>query len=124
MGADGEEALADREIAVAKRALDDGLVRQLRLQLAPDLDTLEQPAAFVKARQAERERCVHMEVAIDEGRRDKLAMRVDGVDGIALEIGRDRRDAIGCDADTMPVLPSGSDALMILRSNIVSVFVP
>ena len=63
-----EQALRDGEVAIAQRALGDGFMRQQRLEFAPQRDAFEQRAGLVEARNAERQRRVHMEMAIDEGR--------------------------------------------------------
>ena len=55
MAADRQDAAGDGEIAVAKRAPDDGLLRQERLQFAPESDALQQGPRVVEARQPERQ---------------------------------------------------------------------
>ena len=75
MRADGEQALRHREVAIAERPLHHRLDGQQRLQLAPERDAFEQRAGLVHARQAERQRRVHVEMAVDEGRRDEPAAR-------------------------------------------------
>ena len=77
MAADGEQAARHREIAIAQRALRHGLMGQQRLQLAPQRDAFEQRAGHVEARQAERQRRVEMEMAIDERRADEPAFGVE-----------------------------------------------
>ena len=47
VAADREQALRDSEVAIAERALDHRLVRQMRLQFAPERDPLEQRAGDV-----------------------------------------------------------------------------
>ena len=75
VAADREQPLRHGEVAVAQRPLDHRLMRQQRLELAPERDALEQRAGLVQARQAERERRIHVEMDIDEGRRDEIARR-------------------------------------------------
>ena len=50
MAADGQQPLRDREIAVAQRPLRHRLVRQMRLELSPERDTLEQRAGDIQSR--------------------------------------------------------------------------
>ena len=50
MGADGEQALGDGQVAIAHRPLDHCLMRQDRLQLTPQPDAFEQRAGLVIAR--------------------------------------------------------------------------
>ena len=99
MAADREQALGDREIAIAQRALGDGLGRQQRLQFAPQRDAFEQGAGLVQPRQSQRQRRVHVEMNVDEGRRDQQALRVDGAAGFAGEAAFERRDLAVADAD-------------------------
>ena len=69
MGADREQPLADREVAIAERPLHHRLMGEERLELAPERDAFEQRARLVEPRQAERQRRIHVEMAVDEGRR-------------------------------------------------------
>ena len=87
MAADGADALRHRHVAIGQRPLDHRLDGQQRLQLVPELDALEQGARAVQARQAQGQRGVHVEVAVDEGRRDQPARHVE------LVAGRARRSA-------------------------------
>ena len=92
----------DGEIAVAQRPLGHRLVGEMRFQFAPERDSLEQRAGLVEARQAERQRRVHVEVAIDEGRREKVSARVDRLAAPQPSIaGLDRGDAAGRDGDVL-----------------------
>ena len=116
MAADGEQALRHGEIAVAQRALDDRFVRQQRLQFAPERDAFQQRARVVEPRQAERQRRVHVEMAVDEGRRDQLAARVDRAAASPSISALDRGDAAAGIAMSWPVRPSGSAALRMMRS--------
>ena len=86
MGADGEQAHRDRPVAIGERALLHRLVGKQRLQLAPERNAFEQRAGRVDARDAVGERGVHVEMRIDEGRRDEVAGGVDDTAGL----GRDR----------------------------------
>ena len=73
MAADGEQAHRHRPVAIGERALAHGLMRQQRLQLAPQPDAFEQRARRVDARNAVGQRRIHVEMRIDEGRRDQVA---------------------------------------------------
>ena len=75
--ANEERALRDRPADDLARALEDVLLGERRLQLAPDVDPLDQRARLVPARLARRERRVEMEVAVDERRRDEPALGVE-----------------------------------------------
>ena len=116
MAADREQALRHGEVAIAERALGDRLVRQMRLEFAPERDPFEQRAGQVEPRLAERQRRVHVEVAVDEGRRQETAARVDRLARLGFEPRLDRGDAAGGDRDVLPLRPSGSVALRMTRS--------
>ena len=75
MGADREQAHRHRPVAIGERPLLHRLVRQQRLQLAPERDAFEQRARRVDARQAVGKRRVHVEMRVDEGRRHEAARR-------------------------------------------------
>ena len=115
-----EQALRDREIAIAQRALGDRLMRQQRLQFAPQRDAFEQRAGLVEPRQAERQRRVHMEMAIDERRRRRA--------GRARRSSRGLRRQAGSIATMRPsrtpmstgLRPSGSVALRTRRSKVMA----
>ena len=66
MTANGEQALRDGEIAVGERALRHRFVGEMRLEFAPERDSLEQRAGDVEAGKAKRQRRVQVKVAIDE----------------------------------------------------------
>jgi hypothetical protein len=74
-------------------------LRQMRLQLAPQRDTFEQGARCVHARQAIRQRRVHVEVRVDEWRRDERALRVDLFTCAGNQVRLDGDDAPAFDAD-------------------------
>ena len=101
MGADGEQSLRDREVAIAQGALDHRLVRQEGLQLAPERDAFEERAGLVEARLAERERRVHMEMGIDERRRDEMAGGVQHRCCASVERGADGGDPSGANDDIL-----------------------
>ena len=75
--ADRQQAARDRPVAVLHRALDQRLLLQRRFEFAPQCDPFEQGAGLVHARQAVAEGGVHVEVGVDERRRDQVALRVD-----------------------------------------------
>ena len=87
MGADRKQPLRHREVAVAQRPLHHRLDREQRLQFAPERDPFQKRPGPVQPRDPEAERRVHVEMRIDEGRRDKPAGRVD----LAGRAGLDRR---------------------------------
>lgn len=103
MAADEEQALRDRQIAIAQRTINQFLFRHDRAQLSPERDALEQRAGYVHARQAERQGGVHMEMRIDEGRADQPAGRVDLFLRLRLEIGLGSDDLAALDADIDPL---------------------
>ena len=92
MGADREQALRDRPGAIFECPLDVPLEGQLRPQLTPKGDPLEQRSALVVTRIAIGERGVHVEMSVDEGRRDQLSGRVDFCRGRGIQLRLDRRD--------------------------------
>src|SRR5258707_3362033 len=59
------------------RTVEDVLLGEARLQLAPDVDALDQRAGLVPARLARRERRIEMQVAVDERRRDEARLRIE-----------------------------------------------
>jgi hypothetical protein len=75
--ADREQPLGHGPVAVTQRALDDRLLREERLQLSPQRDAFEERAALVHARQSVRQRRIHVEVRVDERRREQVAAGVD-----------------------------------------------
>ena len=99
MGADGEQAHRHRPVAIGERAVAHRLMRQERLQFAPQRNAFQQRARGVDARNAVGERGVHVEMRIDEGRRDQIAMGVDRRAGGNVEFGLDGRDRLADDAD-------------------------
>ncbi len=105
MAADGEKALRHGEIAIAERALGDRLVRQLRLEFAPERDPFQQRPGDVEPGQPERQRRVHMEVAVDERRGKKIAARVDRSLRLRADLRLDRGDAAGGDGDVLSLAP-------------------
>ena len=103
VAAHGEKTLRHGEIAVAQRALGDGFLRQSRLEFAPERDPFQQGPGDVQPGQAERQRRVHMEVAVDERRRQKIAARIDGLLRLRADLRLDRGDASGGDRDVLPL---------------------
>ena len=93
VGADEERALRRRPAHDLARALEDVLGREALLQLAPDVDPLDQRPRLVEARLARRERRVEVEVAVDERRRDEPAVRVELRVGVEPEARPDPRPA-------------------------------
>src|ERR1700687_4267740 len=101
MAAHREQALRDREIAVAERALGDRFMGQMRFQFAPKRDPLEQGAGDVEPREPKRERRVHVEVAIDERRRKKISARVDDPTSLGFDPWLDSCDTAGGDRNVL-----------------------
>src|SRR5271156_268319 len=93
MRAHREQALADGQIAIAQRALRDRLVREQRLQFAPQRDALEQGARLVEPGQAQRQSRVHVKMTVDERRGDEPAAGVDDCSRLGLNVRLDRDDA-------------------------------
>ena len=93
MRAHREQTSRDGKVTVSQRPLHDRFVCQQRLQLAPERDAFEQRARLVHSRQPERQRRVHMEMAIDEGRGDEAARGVDRLARLGGDAGLDRDDA-------------------------------
>ncbi len=112
MGADRQQALADRPVAVAERPLDDRVLGQERLQLAPQGDAFQQGARLVGARRAVGEGGVHVEVGVDEGRRHQAAGGVDDLPRLALQLRAEVGDALALDGDVdaLPAVGQGGAA--------------
>ncbi|NYH12876.1 hypothetical protein GGD41_000104 [Paraburkholderia bryophila] len=102
--ANRQQPACDGPIAILQRAFDQRFLRQVRLQFAPQRDAFEQGARRVHARQAVRQRRVHVEVRIDERRRDERAGGVDFFGRACGQIRLDGDDAAGFDADVDRVL--------------------
>jgi hypothetical protein len=77
MAAHRQQPLRHRPVAIGQGPLRHRLLGQLRLQFAPELDAFQQGAGLVQPRQAERQRRVHMEMGINERRRNQPSRRVD-----------------------------------------------
>jgi hypothetical protein len=77
MAAHGQQPLRYGEVAVAQRAIDDSLLRQDGLQLAPQRDAFEERPRLVEPGQTERERRIHVEMAVHERRADEVACGID-----------------------------------------------
>ena len=71
--ADGADPLRHRHVAIGERPFDHGLDGEQRLEFVPELDALQQCPGTVQPRQPERERRVHVEMAVDERRRHEPA---------------------------------------------------
>ncbi len=99
MAADRQQPLRHRQVAIGHRPGDHRLLRQLRLQLAPQRDAFEQRAGPVQPRQAERQSGVQVEMRVDEGRRHQPAAGVDLVICLRRQARLDRDDAAVLDAD-------------------------
>src|SRR3546814_8428207 len=80
----------------------DLLDRQMRLQLAPEGDAFQQGAAPVQPRQAEAEGRVHVEVAVDEGRRHQVPAGVDLLPRRRLDLRSHFGDAAILHGDVLP----------------------
>ena len=94
MRADREQPLGHCPVTVLQGAFDQRLLRQLRLQFAPQRDAFEQRAALVHPRQAIRQRRVHVEVRVDERRAEQEAVAVDDLRAVGGgQLGADRTDA-------------------------------
>jgi hypothetical protein len=99
MAADREQAARHGPIAVLQRALHQGILRQLRFQFPPQRNAFQQGAGLVHARQAVTERRIHMEVGIDERRRQQAALRIDFARALGLQSRSDIDDAALVDGD-------------------------
>lgn len=117
VAANVEKALGDGEVAIAKRSFDEGFLRQQRPQLAPERDALEQRAGDVHARQTERQRRIHVEMRIAEGRADQAAGRVDLLAGVAVIDFSMAAILPPARPISKPCRPSGRFALRMIRSN-------
>ena len=107
MAAHREKALGDREIAIAKRPLDYGLLGQRRLEFAPERDAFEQGAGKIEPRQSQRQRGVEMEVRIDEGRADEAPARLQHLSGFGDDLWLQGRDTAVLHRDILARSPVG-----------------
>ena len=112
MGANREQALADREVAIGKRPPDHRLRGEQRLQLAPQGDALQQRAALVHARQTEGQRRIHVEMAVDERRRNQTAGRIDHAAGLRRYAGFERDDPAALAGDVDVLAPVGQGRVL------------
>ena len=92
MAADEQQALRYGEIAVAQGTIDQRLLGQKRPQLAPERNALKQGAGHIHSRKPERQRCIHVEMRITEGRADEASGRIDLLTGICFQVFLDGGD--------------------------------
>src|SRR3546814_9662559 len=83
------------------------LDRQMRLQLAPEGEAVQQGAAPVQPRQGEAEGRVHVEVAVDEGRRHQVPAGVDLLPRRRLDLRSHFGDAAILHGDVLPAFAGG-----------------
>ena len=76
MGANGQQALGHRPVAIGHGALDQRLLREQGLEFAPQRNAFEQRARGVDARHAVAQRGVHVEMRVNKRRAEQLALRV------------------------------------------------
>ena len=120
VGANRQQSLGHRPVAISQRALDDGLESELRLELAPQRDALQQRAALIDARQPVGQRRVHVEMGVDERRRHELAGRIERLARSAGDARPTSTIRPSWTAMSMPVRPSGRLAFLIRRSSMGS----
>ncbi len=93
----------DRPAAEGISAFADVLGRQQRLLLGPNRDAFEQSARLVEPRPADAQRGIHVEMTVDERRRDQPAASVDLTGRTRLEVRPDLDDAIAAHTDVVAV---------------------
>ena len=81
--ADEERALRSRPAHDLGRPVEDVLLGQRRLQLAPDVNAFDQRAALVEPGPSDRQRRVEVQVAVDKRRRHEPPGDIDGLSGLA-----------------------------------------
>ena len=96
VAADRQQPFGHGPVAIGQRPLDQRVLRQQRLELAPQRNAFEQRARLVDTGQAIAQRGVHVKVGIDKGRAQQQALRVQ-------RLGRRRLQARG-DFDDAAVL--------------------
>ncbi len=79
----------------------------MRLQFAPQGNAFEQRAGLVEARLTKRQSGVHVEMAIDERRRDEKPTRIERLAGFRVECRSDRGDPAGGDGDVLSLAAVG-----------------
>src|SRR6266540_3806776 len=99
MGADVERPLRRRPARDLSCPLEHILRRQALLQLAPDVDALDQRAGLVVARPAGGQRRVQVEVAVDQRRGREPALGVDRLRRVGVQAGADPDKAAVLDGD-------------------------
>ncbi|MDT4818852.1 hypothetical protein FQZ97_519530 [compost metagenome] len=92
--ADRQQALGHGPVAVRERTFDERIGREQRLELAPQRDAFEQRAALVDARLAVAQRGVHVEMRVDEMRREQQALGVERLVRGCGQAGHDLGDAV------------------------------
>ena len=107
MRADREQALGDGPVAVRERALDDRVLRERGLQLAPQRDPFEQRSAGVDARHPVRQRRVHVEMRVDERRRQQVAAAVERARSGCVQCGTDGYDPACADQHVLAAAAIG-----------------
>ena len=101
MAADGERAAGDGPLAQLAGAGLDGFDGQLRFQLPPELDPLQQRAAAVHARLAVAQGRVHVKMAVDERRCHQAPGGIDFSAGCGLDRRRQLFDATVLNRDVV-----------------------
>ena len=99
MGADRQQAQRHGPVAIGQGAVHHLVDRGLIAQFAPEADAFEQRARGVDARRAVAERRIHVEMRIDKGRADQIALRVDHLARVAAGKVAHGGDAVAGDAD-------------------------
>jgi hypothetical protein len=111
VGADRQQALGHRPVAVGEGALHQGFLGELRFELAPQGNAFEQGAALIDPWQAVGQRRVHMEVGVHKRWRDELAGGVDDFTCRAGQGGLHGGDAPTRDADVEAAAAVGKAAV-------------
>ena len=109
--ADRQRATRHGPAAQLERALADLVVGQRRLELAPQLDALQQRAGAVHARPPIGQRRVHVEVRIDERRRDQAAGGIDDPPRLRDGVAGDRDDPAALAGDRHAAPAVGEDGV-------------
>ncbi len=78
-----------------------------RLQLSPERNALQQRTRRIQPRQAERQRRVHMEMAIDERRRNQLPIGIDHAPRLPLHTRLNSHDLAAGNGDILSLATIG-----------------
>ena len=99
MAADMQKTHRRGPVAIGQRPVAHLVLGHHLPEFAPERDAFEQRPRRVHPRQAVAQRRIHVEMRVDEGRRDQIARRIDPLPGLGRAEIAQRRDPVAADAD-------------------------